>query len=274
MSDEEKRRETELSKIEILMSPEYYFSAQKKTIEQRVKDLHLSEEEEKEIVSKTSKTVIRDNLLGLFKLGEVISTILNWNEQIDSDIKMAKKEYLLANVISKAEATDDIVTKLLNFISDPNGNTIFNKILRILDDSPPDLELADHLSSAIFHIINTKFNEMFSEHKYAISQIEHLTPQALTIIADYKNWAEFTDKSGFCSVSGRGELKSDFHRDFAIAYAKNKCIDKQIIIERVIATCNALYNSGFLDAYKKDEKHFMPKPSNICKSLLPYLAKI
>ncbi|WP_338378064.1 hypothetical protein [uncultured Flavobacterium sp.] len=80
-----------IEKKEIISKSELYFKKQKENLDKRISEVKLSEKEEQEIIkSKTTKT-IRDKFLGLFKIGDVISTILNWNEEIDSEIKETKK---------------------------------------------------------------------------------------------------------------------------------------------------------------------------------------
>ncbi|WP_208431179.1 hypothetical protein, partial [Klebsiella spallanzanii] len=80
---------SELVKIEIIKSPDYYFNAQSKSLESRLENVKLSEEEEKDISTAHTKKLIRDKVLGFFKVGEIISEIINWNESVDEDIKEA-----------------------------------------------------------------------------------------------------------------------------------------------------------------------------------------
>lgn len=87
----------------IVTKPEFYFHTQKLSFEQRLENIKLNEEEEDAIVtSKTIKT-IRDKALGLFKLGDIVKTILNWNQEIDNDIKEAKKEFLLSTYFERQD---------------------------------------------------------------------------------------------------------------------------------------------------------------------------
>ena len=69
-----------IGKKEIITSPELYFTAQKKTLELRIEEVNLSKEEEEQIVADKTIKTIRDKALGLFKVGEIINTVLNWNE--------------------------------------------------------------------------------------------------------------------------------------------------------------------------------------------------
>jgi hypothetical protein len=84
----------QLIKKEIINCPGHYFGAQSKSLDARIAEVNLSEEAVSEISSDHTKKFIRDKVLGLFKVGEIISEIINWNESVDEDLKEAKKEYL------------------------------------------------------------------------------------------------------------------------------------------------------------------------------------
>lgn len=179
---------SDIIKKDIIVNPEIYFETQNQSLEKRLENVKLTQEEEDAIVaSKTVKT-IRDKALGLFKVGELVNTILTWNEEIDSEIKEAKKQILLSSYFDKTDQTEESVEKLISFLTNPQGNTIFNKILRILDNTPPDFELTNHLSTVLKHIISSDFQNLFEDHKFALNQIETLTPQVLTLLSDYKCW--------------------------------------------------------------------------------------
>ncbi|MGN8160649.1 hypothetical protein ACS8YF_18510 [Salinisphaera sp. SWV1] len=236
----------ELIKTEILKEPTHYFAAQEKTLDARLESLELPPGEEKRIKSDRARKVIRDRALGLFKIGEVISEFLNWNEAVDNDLRDAKKEYLLSKYFEKNDENSEAISSLKDFLSSPQGNTIFNKILRILDDSPPDLELAEHLSSALQHVINNDFDTLFEQHKYALSQIERLTPQALTVLSDYRDWPSFT----LSSYSAAGsKITSDWLSEFARAYSTRKNIADEGKRNRLRHSINELISLRFVEAH-------------------------
>lgn len=231
-------------KKEIITSSEYYFDTQKKGLEQRIQKVILSKEEEDTIIeSKTTKT-IRDKVLGLSKVGEIISTLLNWNEEIDNDLKEAKKEYLLASYFDKADHTSESLEKIKQLLTDPQGNTIFNKILRILDNTPPDIELTNHLATVLKHIADSDFNLLFEDHKYALNQIEILTPQALALLSDYKRWPTWSITNN-TTVSG-GIITSDWLTDFVYVYIISKKITDNSIKTKLTHSMNELIRNRYV----------------------------
>lgn len=259
----------ELIKKEILKEPANYFAAKEKTLDARLESLELPPEKEESIRSDRARKIIRDRALGLFKIGGVVSEFLNWNESVDNDLRDAKKEYLLSKYFEKNDENSDAISKLRKFLSSPQGNTIFNKILRILDDYPPDLELAEHLSSALQHVINNDFDALFEQHKYALSQIEKLTPQALTVLSDYRDWPSFT----LSSYSAAGsKITSDWLSEFARAYSIQKKLADDGKQNRLKHSINELISLRFVEAHlARGDKVANCRVTSVGKSILVYV---
>lgn len=229
----------------IVTKPELYFYTQKLSFEQRLENVKLTKDEENAIVtSKTVKT-IRDKTLGLFKLGDIVNTVLNWNEEIDKDIKEAKKEFLLSRYFEKQDQVEFGLNQLKNLLTDPVGNTLFNKILRILDNSAPDVEQIEHLTKSLQYIVSTDFKSMFEDHKYALNQIEMLTPQALTILSDYGNWPSWRMQS---FSSNNGLITSDWLPQFVSLYSGTKNITDDNLRKKVSHSMNDLIKNRYIEA--------------------------
>lgn len=258
----------QLIKKDIISYPNEYFNLKSRSLDSRINEVHISQEEINEISSTHTKKFIRDKALGLFKIGEIVSEIINWNESIDEDLKEAKKEFLLAKYFEKNDQNEHSLSQLKEFLSNPQGNTIFNKILRILDDTPPDLELSNHLSSALQYIIQNNFKKLFEKHKYALSQIEKLTPQALTIFKDYKNWPLINLAN---STSSGTKITSDWLYEFTQAYCNKKGISDQNIINRVQHSINDLISSRLIEAHRTQSGQAKCYISDIGKDLLSYI---
>lgn len=258
----------ELIKKEIIKHPDHYFGAQGKSLDARLENVKLSDEEQKEIASQHTKKFIRDKFLGIFKIGEVISEIINWNESVDEDLKEAKKEYLIAQYFDKNDQNEQALHQLKMFLTSPQGNTLFNKILRILDDSPPDMELSDHLSSSLQYIVLNGFSQLFEQHKYALAQIEKLTPQALTILADNQAWPLI--ELGTYSASGT-KISSDWLVEFTEVYCKSKKISDEGIITRVRHSINELISTRLIEAHMAEERSARCVITQVGKTLLPYI---
>lgn len=253
----------------IISQPQTYFETQSISLQERLNNVKIDEDIECEIVNDKTIKIIRDNTLGLFKIGEVISTLLNWNDEIDKEIEEAKKAILLEQYFNRVDKHEETINKLKIFLTNPQGNVLFNKILRIIDDNPPDQELIHHLSSALKYITNDEnFHSMFEKHKFAISQIEKLTPQALTLLADYKNYPTFQLGT---AISFGPKVTSEWNMQFVIAYCTMKRISSQEIISRISHVITQLQTQGYIEAFKTKENLYMCEVSSIGRDILPYL---
>ena len=255
-------------KKDIIIYPKHYFALQSKSLDSRIAEVHLSKEKINEISSTHIKKFIRDKALGIFKIGEIVSEIINWNESVDEDLKEAKKEFLLSQYFEKNDQNEQALSQLKEFLSNAQGNTIFNKILRILDDTPPDLELSNHLSSALQYIVQSDFEKLFEEHKYALAQIEKLTPQALTIMSDFKNWPLIRLGS---STSSGTKITSDWLFEFTQAYCIIKGINDKNLINRIQHSINDLISARLIEAHRTEDNQAKCIIAEVGKGLLPYI---
>jgi hypothetical protein len=230
---------------ELILRPERYLETQSKNLSERINEIRLDPEAEAKIAADTGSKIIRDKLLGSFKLGQVVHALLTWNENIDKEIRSAKRDVLLAGYFERSDKNEAAIDQLKNLLTDAQGNTLFNKILRLLDDSPPDFELASHLSAALSYIANSKFRELFEQHRYALSQIEQLTPQALTVLADHGYWPSM-QLEGYSSTGGK--VDSDWLNPFAKNYTISKGINDQFLVKRVEHSISDLINGRFIEA--------------------------
>ena len=258
----------ELIKREIIGHPEYYFNAQQKTLDARIDDVKLPDDVQSEITANHAKKFIRDKALGLFKIGEIVSEIINWNESVDEDLKQAKKEYLLAQYFEQNDRNDEALSQIKKFLTSAQGNTLFNKILRILDDTPPDLELADHLSSALKYMVDNSFSRLFEQHKYALSQIELLTPQALTILSDRDAWP-LIPLGGYSANGGR--VTSDWLMEFTQVYANSKGVHDANVISRIRHSINELITGRLIEAHLVEERRAKCSVTEVGRLLIPYI---
>lgn len=238
-SDDDKR--------EIIEHPMNYLNKQKETLHDRLKSIQLDAREQAQLTQRVTQELIRDKVLGLFKIGELAKTFLDFNESIEHAINSAKRDVLLQKYFEKSEENESAVQQLRNLLTDPQGNTLFNKILRILDDSPPDPELMDHLSTALKVVAESNFRDLFEAHKFALSQIEQISPQGLTILADSKRWPEF-QLGTFSTVDGK--VTTDYVNEFASAYAVSKGIVDAPMINRLGHSIRDLINRGLLEAHQ------------------------
>lgn len=229
----------------LIASPEHYLAYQRRSLDDHLDSISLGVEESK-IAAKAGKKIIVDQVLGFFPGGELIKGFLSWNDNVESEIKEAKRNILLADYMARCEENADGVRNLKKLVSSPQGNALFNKLLRILDDSPPDTELTDKLSSALKHIIDTDFASQFEQHKYALSQLERISAPAMTILADHQNWPQMT--LGSLNATG-SKITSDWMHDFLRIYLASKNISDPGLTSRVRHSIDELSTAKVVEAH-------------------------
>lgn len=261
-------KKTEL--MNIAQYPSEYLNAMGKTLEVRLQEMEIKDREQEIIKEKGLKTIRNTGLSLLGGVGEIISTVLDWNEQVNEDITEAKKMILLEQYLNKADDHEKAINMLKDFLISPQGNTLFNKILRVVDDSPPDPELARHLSATLKKIVeNGRFEELFEQHKYALAQIERLTPQALTIISDYSQWPPI--KIDGLVVAEGPKITSDWSGAFTRAYCQFKQIRDEAKYKRVLHSIIELQRQGFIEAFRGDKADIC-RLTHIGEDLLTYIS--
>ncbi|WP_210608029.1 hypothetical protein [Priestia flexa] len=247
-----------------------YLQVAGKTLDTRLEEIKLSNKEEKEIIKEKTLRTVRDKGLSLLgSVGDVISTVLNWNEEVNENITEAKKTVLLSQYFDKLDDQEEAITKLQGFLTNAQGNTIFNKILRLVDDSPPDEELMNHLSSTLKNIVEKGcFEELFEQHRYALGQMERLTPQALTILSDCHSWPLI--KLGSYQSMGP-KVSSDWYVEFTLAYCESKNIKDPMKRERIQHSIIELQRQGLVEAYLNSDGLAKSTLTRIGNDLVPYL---
>lgn len=247
-----------------------FFIQIKKQFEEALQQIVVPSDQEEEIILSTGLEIIRDEVLGVFPLGKAVKAILTCNEKIDEDLREKKKELLLALYIRKTSDDNKRLDSLVNFISSPQGHILFNKILRILDEEPIDLELIKYLASILKTIVNSDFEKLFEEYKFVLAQIESMTIQAMSILADVKNWPRF-DVQGIIQTSGE-IVTSDWTPWFVENYCKVKGISDSKIQARIRHAVQYLFGNHFICCKKIGEKEYQCLLYPIGREIFDYLS--
>lgn len=240
-----------------------------KNLDEAIDRIQLEAGSEEAIASKEAGKSLRDGVLDIVPFGKIISAILNWNESVDSEIREAKKEHLLALAIERSKNADVAINNIRKIVTSAQGNILFNKILRILDDNPADESLSGHLASALIYIYNTDYEKLFNDHRFALGQIERVTPHALTLLAQSHQWPLFQLRS--MSINGN-VVESKWANEFSIAFSEK--IGYPSISERLAHVCEELIRGGLVRAIadpKSTERLVQPIPTSIGKIVIPYL---
>lgn len=244
-----------------------YLKLKKQTLESELSKLKLTEEEIRRIRDGHAINVLDDKIFGRIPGYKLAKTLLDWNKEVNEEIKNAKKEILLVNCCSRLNDHGKSIEIIKNFISNPSGSTLFNKILQIIDDNPPDPELVQHLSSALLYISQSDFERLFNDHKYALSQIQLMTPHSLTILNDSANWPSFPP--GTYSSTG-GVITTDWLEAFSCSYISSKRVESNV--QKLIKHCvNELISKRFILAIVNSEKIGQVHLTEIGQTIIRYI---
>ena len=221
----------------------------KRTLDQRIDSIKINSATAEAEAKKAGEKLLRDKLAGLFKITDVINTFLKWGEETDKAIRGIKREKLFEQYLDLSDQNEAAISQLKEFLTNPSGNALFNKIIGIADDSPPDIELLQHLSAAMYHIVNSDFEALFAEHRHALAQIERLTPQALSILSDCASWPQF--QLGTVSTVD-GVVTSEWVEEFSEFYANNKGVRDHSVRLRIAHSVRELQNIRLIVAVQKE----------------------
>lgn len=235
----------------IIKQQENYHQVRAKTLTERIGNIEMNKSEENSIRDSHAIKVLKDKLLGSFKVVELVNVLLDWNKEVNEELANAKKEYLLETYLNKVDKNEQCISQLRDFLSKPHGYSLFNKIIQILDDNPPDQELINTLANCLKYIINNdNFEVLFDIHKYALSQIEHLTTQSISILLDYKSYPIFN----LGTYASQGEyIQTEWVECFARKYAQMKNVTNESYIARINHSINSLKSQGYLIAIDSTE---------------------
>jgi len=203
----------------IITNTKDYLALKQSKLIKILKDISLSNKDENTIRNARAEKVFVDDILGEIPGFKFAKTLLTWSSEVETEINEAKKEILLVNCAEKIESQGKTISSIIDFLSDPSGNTLFSKIQLIMDSNPPDGDLIRHLSNVLKNIIDSDFHSLFNDHKYALAQIELMSPQSLTILADHNNWPQFKSSGG---VSVGNIITSPWVSDFVKFYFQSK----------------------------------------------------
>jgi hypothetical protein len=202
---------------------------QEDKIDAILNEIPIPEDKLAEIASQETGGTIRDlvfNYLGIAHL----TNLFNLGERINKAQKEWKRGKLLQFIIEESEDQKEKQKLFENFVTDPQGNILYNKVIRIVDDNPPNTYYIKLLANALKTIRDSDFKSRFSEHVYIVNQIEKLTMQALLLLSDYNSWPEFL----ISSYRSTGEfIDTSWVNEFLWVYAPQKEINDKNVIDRI-----------------------------------------
>lgn len=215
----------------------------------RLDNVQIPNEIRQKIANTEAGKTIRGAILSFFNL-DILEKVLNTAESIESETNEYKKGLLMSAYMDQVDDIQEEVNKLENFVISPEGNILFSKVIRIINNNPQSKSYSKLLAECLKKIINSNFKDLFSKHVYALNQIEKLTPQALILLADYGNWPEYQIRN---YSSNRGILTSEWIEEFLLYYAPSRGITDNQMTRRIAHALKELQRNGFIQSRKQGE---------------------
>jgi|SRR3989339_125328 len=131
-----------------------------------------------------------------------INKLLEWVERVDQASREEKLKMLLTELTERCDSLEDVFSKLKLLTATPGGQTIFRKVLQIVDKGAEDREWIQLLATTLERISNEDFEKYFDSQMFTLSQIDRLSPQALIVLSKYDIWKE-VEIQGTTTTSGQ-----------------------------------------------------------------------
>ncbi len=270
-------RHTEIEAIKNFSN--HYIQVENKSLENRLSEINVENKKQIESIKESSKDVLKEvgkslvnSVPGISLVSKAAFVFMDWNKKVDDDLEDVKKVMLIESYLNKTDNHEKAIENLREAMTDLHGNTLVNKIFRMLSDYPPDGDWFKHLQTALRNICDSKkFEKLFDIHKFNLGLIEKMSPQALSILADAKNWPKFHFE--YIGMSVGGKITDQFQRPFSKVYANNKKnIADPLVIERIVHIINDLQNNGFIECYGQQGSQFKLELTGMGNSLYEYLS--
>lgn len=172
-----------------------------------------------------------------------VSDFLNPFKVYQQKLDDARTLILLNEFKQKHEKSERFQEALKQLLTSPFGVSLVQKILKIVNAGAVDLKYIKLLAVVLKGISDSDFKEMFEEHNYVLSQIEKLTPQALLLLSDSRNWPGIAFASTTTSgvTSGKG-----WDTAFATLYSNRKGMPDERTRTRITHSINELKNNHLI----------------------------
>lgn len=229
----------------IIEHPEYMLTADRQSLQQRIKRRKLNSEEVKSAMVTTAKDEGHSLVSNLFnaKWFDLVWDIANTGDKLKRNLDDAKKVQLLGEYLQKTDNHEKALNNLVDLITDPYGLALYSKIISILSDSPADGDMLEVLSSYLSNLTKKdNLQKAFSRNKTILSLIDKSSPQALMLLSRADKWPLVTGIETF--MSSNGYVQGDHSRVVANSFVKAESFSS-ISVEDMQMAIIDLENNGF-----------------------------
>lgn len=179
------------SLLKMVNNPESILKADKKTLEQRIKQQKLTADEYSEAAIDTGKSKGRELVVDVLNgsWGSLIFDVIETGDELGQNISDMKKSLVIASYVQKSDDHEKALQHIVDLITDPYGLTLYSKLIEILNDSPADDDTLNVLANVLRNISNDDdLKQHFSNKRVVLAMIAKLSPQALVVLQRTHSW--------------------------------------------------------------------------------------
>lgn len=132
----------------------------------------------------------------------VFNKLFEWTERVNQASREEKLKTLLEKYSEHFNSLDEAISKLKLLTATRGGQTIFRKVIQIVDKGNEDQEWIRLLAIALRKLADTEFEKYFDAQIFILSQIDRLSPQALILLSEYDIWKQL-NIHGTTTTSGQ-----------------------------------------------------------------------
>lgn len=174
----------------------------------------------------------------------VINKIFEWVERVNQASREEKLKTLLNEYTDRFETIDDAISKLKLLTATRGGQTIFRKIIQIVDKGAEDQEWIRLLATALRKVSDAEFEKYFDAQMFILSQIDRLSPQALILLSKYSIWREVNIQS---TTTTSGQTMGDWIPQATMFMRQKIGIENLEVGARINHSFRELESTGMVD---------------------------
>lgn len=210
-------------------------------------ELHnISDPVEKiELDSRQIVGVLTDATIGsIFSSIPCFNKFFEWIERVEQASREEKLKILLMEYNNHFDSIDDTISKLKFFTATRGGQTLFRKVIQIIDKGNEDQEWIHLLAITLKKVSETEFEKYFDSQMFTLSQIDRLSPQALILLSEYNIWKQANIQN---TTTTSGQTMGDWAPQVTMFMRQHKKIDNLEIGARINHSFRELESTGMID---------------------------
>ena len=189
-------------------------------------------------------------VLGKATTGSIASSIpgfnkiFEWIERVDQASREEKLKTLLVEYKEHFESFEDAISKLKLLTATRGGQTLFRKIIQIIDKGAEDQEWIRLIAITLKTTSKAEFEKYFDAQMFVLSQIDRLSPQALVLLSKYDVWKQANIQN---TTTTSGQTMGDWIPQATMFMRQKIGIENLEVGARVNHSFRELESTGIVD---------------------------